>query len=172
MMDDMTTEFDPISHATRLRKAIAKKSFCTLATTSPASRAHSAGVVYVWADGALWIHAERTSRKARSIAANPHVGICIPFRRLPVGPPYTIHFQGRAEILDMHDPVAQALVDAGRLKKIAGHGALDMPEGCFLRIQPTGTIHSFGPGVRALDLVRDPLNSGARSVRFDHEVAA
>lgn len=159
--------FDRARHAQRLRRTLAKKSFCTLATTSDAGRSHSAGVVYVWVDGALWVHAERTSRKARSIATNPHVGVCVPFRRLPVGPPYTVHFQARAEIVEMHDPAARALIDAGRLKKIAGHGALEMPEGCFLRIEPTGTIHSYGPGVRAIDLIRDPLNNGARSVRLD-----
>ena len=44
-----------------------------------------------------------------------------------------------------------------------------MPGGCFLKITPTGTVHSFGPGVPTLDLARDPLNNGARSVRLaDH----
>lgn len=150
---------------------MAKKSFCTVATTSPAGRSHSAGVVYDWVDGTLWVHASGSSRKARSIAANPHVGICIPFRRLPVGPPFTIHFQATAELVAMDDPRIRRLLDAGELGGIAGHGALDMPDGCFIAIRPTGRIHSYGPGARIIDLIRDPLNSGAASFEFD-EVGA
>ena len=160
-------EFDRAQHLARLQAIIARKSFCSLATTSEAGRSHSAGVVYVAVDGELWVHVERTSRKARSIATNPHVGVCVVYRRLPVGPPFSIHFQGRAEIVDMDDPAATALIDAGRLGAIVGHGALEMPEGCFVRITPTGTLHSFGPGVRTLDLIRHPLTRGARSVHLD-----
>ena len=143
-------------------RTIARKTFCTLATTSPAGRSHSAGVVYDAVDGTLWVHASAASRKARSIAANPSVGVCIPYRRLPVGPPFTIHFQATAELVAMDDPVIRRLLDAGKLGSIAGHGALDMPDGCFIAIRPTGTIHSYGPGARIIDLIRDPLNSGAR----------
>ncbi len=155
----------------KVLRLMAKKSFCTLATTSPAGRSHSAGVVYDWVDGTLWVHASGTSRKARSIAANPHVGVCIPFRRLPVGPPFTIHFQATAELVAMDDPRIRALLDAGELGGIAGHGALDMPDGRFIAIRPTGRIHSYGPGARIIDLIRDPLNSGAASFQFDEAVA-
>lgn len=151
----------------RVLATIAKRTFCTLATTSPAQRAHSAGVVYVWVDGALWIHTVRTSRKGRNIDANPHVGVSIPFRRLPVGPPFTIHFQARATVVPMDAPEVQTLIEAGRLKAIAGHGALDMTDGCFVKIVPTGMIHSYGPGARLINLIRDPLNNGAASFRLD-----
>lgn len=152
---------------TAILRTMAKKTFCTLATTSPAGRSHSAGVVYDWVDGTLWVHSSRSSRKARSIAVNPHVGICIPFRRLPVGPPFTIHFQATAELVAMDDPRIRRLLDAGELGGIAGHGALDMPDGCFVAIRPTGSIHSYGPGARIIDLIRDPLNTGASSFRLD-----
>lgn len=154
----------------RIMATIAKKSFCTLATTSPAGRAHSAGVVYEAVDGELWVHASAASRKARSIASNPHVGVCIPFRRLPIGPPFTIHFQATAEITAMDGPRARSLLDAGHLKSIAGHGALEMVDGCFIRIEPKGRIHSYGLGARIIDLIRDPLNNGAAHVLLD-EVA-
>ena len=164
--------FDANQHRSRIAKTIAKKSFCTIATTSPAGRSHSAGVVYVWADGAMWIHASSNSRKARSITSNPHAGICIPFRRMPVGPPYTIHFQGQAELVAMDAPEAVALLEAGRLKKIAGPGALDMADGSFIKITPAGNAHSFGPGVKMIEIIKDPLTAGARSVSFSQKVSS
>lgn len=156
----------------KILRTIERKSFCTLATTSPAGRSHSAGVVYDAVDGTLWIHTMAGSRKARSIAANPEVGVCIPFRRLPVGPPFTIHFQATAEIAAMDDPEVRRLLDAGELGSISGHGALDMPDGCFVAIRPKGTIHSYGLGARTIDLIRDPLNTGARSFRLDERAGA
>lgn len=148
-------------HTQRIAKALRRKTFGTLATVSDAGNPHSAGVVYVWADGAMWVHTMRSSRKARNIAHQPRVGVTVPFRRLPAGPPYTLHFQARAELVAMGDPQVRPLLESRRLKLIAGHGALDEPDGVFVRIVPTGTIHSYGPGARALDLIRDPLHSGA-----------
>ncbi|MDG1266922.1 MAG: pyridoxamine 5'-phosphate oxidase family protein, partial [Ilumatobacter sp.] len=55
----------------KVRKVIDSKTFATLATVSPAGRPHVAGVLYEAADSALWVHTMRSSRKARSIAANP-----------------------------------------------------------------------------------------------------
>lgn len=147
-----------------IRKAISKASFATLATVSSAGLPHVAGVVYEVVEGELWIHTLRTSRKARSISANGSAAVCIPYRRLPVGPPYTVHFQADAQVLDMDSSEAQRLLGVGKLKSISGHGALEMPDGCFVRITPRATVHSFGPGARVMDLIRDPLGSGARSV--------
>lgn len=129
---------------------------------SPAGRSHCAGVVYDFVDGALWVHTMRDGRKAANIAHHTHVGVCVPYRRLPVGPPYTLHFQAVAELLALDDPVAVAHHEAGRLDSITGHGAMEIDGACFVRIVPRGTIHSFGPGVPVLDLARDPLTSGAR----------
>lgn len=156
---------------TQVLKKLAKKSFCTLATTSPAGHAHSAGVVYEWADDSLWIHVSRTSRKARNIAAAGNAGVCVPFRRLPVGPPFTIHFQAEAELVEMDAPEIRELLAAGSLRSISGHGALDMADGCFVRLTPRRRIHTFGLGVKTLDLIRDPIGSGARSFDLGHKVA-
>ena len=144
-------------------KALRSKSFATLATVSPRGRSHGAGVVYDFVDGTLWIHTMRDSRKGRNIAHNRHVGISVPYRRLPVGPPYTLHFQGLAELVSLDDPVAVGHFEAGRLDSISGHGAMTMDGACFVRIAPTGTIHSFGAGVPVLDLIRNPIETGARS---------
>ena len=151
-------------HRRFITKTLAKKHFCTLATTSPAGRPHSAGVVYEWVDGSVWIHAMASSRKARNIKASGFAAITVPFRRLPAGPPFTIHFQARAEIVELDDLDALQLVSAGALKEISGHGAMDEPDGCFLRVRPSGTIHSYGPGARVVDLIRDPLHNGSGQV--------
>ena len=142
-----------------IAKALRKKTFATLATVSPKGRSHSAGVVYDFVDGALWIHTMRDGRKGRNIAHNRHVGICVPYRRLPVGPPFTLHFQGVAELVPLDDPEAVRHYEAGRLDSISGHGAMEMDGACFVRITPTGMIHSFGPGVPVLDLARNPLEN-------------
>lgn len=155
----------------RIERTIATRSFCTVATTSPAGRAHVAGVLYDAVDGTLWIHTTTGSRKARSVAANPHVGVCIPFRRLPFGPPYTIHFQARATVVAMDDPEVRRLVDARELRTITAHGALDLRDGCFLKLEPHGSVHSYGPGARVLDLIRDPLHHGAASFPVDGAVS-
>jgi len=168
-MDDMQTQtliesstvYCGPNHGVAIRKILTKRSFCTLSTTSPQQRPHAAGVVYIWANNALWVHTLRSSRKGRNIAANDRVGICVAFRKLPVGPPFTIHFQASACLVDMQSSEALALVEAGELNAIT---ELDMKDGCFVRITPRGTVHSFGPGARILDLIRNPLESGARSV--------
>ncbi len=156
----------------KILATIEAKSFCTIATVSPKGFPHSAGVVYEAVDGCLWFHTLRTTRKARNIAENPKLGVCIPFRRLPVGPPFTIQFQAKAELIDMDGPEASALLAAGRLKSITGHGELEMPDGCFVRIEPRGKIHSFGPGARIIDLIRDPLGTGARVFSLDDPTSA
>ncbi len=77
------------SQARIIAKALRKKTFATLATVSPKGRSHSAGVVYDFVDGALWIHTMRDGRKGRNLAHNRYVGICVPYRRLPNSFPST-----------------------------------------------------------------------------------
>ena len=176
-MDNMTTltqapttgDVD-LKQLRKVRKVIASKSFVTLASTSPAGRPHVAGVIYDSSDGALWVHTMRSSRKARNIDANPHVAICIPFRKLPAGPPYTVQFQATARVVEMDDSEVVGLIRAGRLKTVSAHGALEEPDGVFVRIVPNGTVHSYGLGANPVDLVRDPLHTGARTVTLDPEL--
>lgn len=162
------------SHRTMILNRLTKQTFCTLATSSKAGFPHVAGVVYEAVDSGaaapdLWVHTTRSSRKARSIAARGRVAICVPFRRLPVGPPFTIHFQADAELVAMDDAKAQQVMDLGHLGSITAHGELDLPDGCFVRITPRGTLHSFGPGARILDLIRDPIGTGGRSFHLESE---
>jgi hypothetical protein len=140
-------------------RALGKRSFATLATVSAAQRPHVAAVLYALVDTTLYVSTERDSRKARNIAANPHVGVCVPVRRLPVGPPASIQFQATADILANDDPEIVRLAGAGRLKAITGHGELELPDGCVLRVTPAGRINTYGLGMSLLALLRDPLNA-------------
>lgn len=144
----------------RVRAAIEKRTFATLASTSPAGKPHVAGVLYELVEDALFINTLRTSRKARNIAANSSVAVCLPVRRLPVGPPSTIQFQSTAELLDVDDALIRGHLDAGRLESITGHGELDHPDGCFLRIVVPSRLVTYGLGMSIRTLIADPLAAG------------
>lgn len=143
---------------------LARRTYATLATTSPAGRPHAAGVAYAAVAGPdgvpeLYVSTDLDSRKARNVAANPHVGVVVAVRRLPVGPPATVQFQGTAEILDLDDPGLRALAATGALKAVTGHGELERAGACFLRIRPGRRLHTFGLGMSLIALLRDPLNA-------------
>ncbi len=150
----------------RVRRAIRRRSFAVLSTVSPAGFPHAAGVGYASVDTTLYVNTERSSRKARNVAADDRVAVVIPVRRLPVGPPFTMQFQGRATVLSMDDPEIADLVAAEALRSITSHGELDEPDGCFLRIVPSLRIHTYGIGVSAIAVARDPLHVGAGSVEI------
>jgi general stress protein 26 len=162
----MTTETQPnktlVLDQDDFTKPLGKRSFCTLATVSAANRPHVAGVIYASVDTTLYVNTASNSRKARNIADNPHVGVCIPVRRLPVGPPSTLQFQGTAEILPPDHPEIRELLASGQLKAITSHGELDDPGNCFLRIKPAGRINTYGLGMPLYRLLRDPLNAAGQ----------
>lgn len=144
----------------RVHRAITKRSFATLATVSPAGHPHVAGVLYEEVDGHLYVSTLASSRKARNIAVNGRVGVCIPIRRLPVGPPATVQFQAVADVLPADDPAISGLVADGRLASITGHGELELADGCFLRIEVPGRLLTYGLGMPLRTLLRDPLGGG------------
>lgn len=146
-----------------VRTALARRSYAVLATVSPAGRPHAAGVLYTMVGDDLWLSTETTGRKGRNLLAHPHVGVTVPVRRLPVGPPATIHFQGRADVLTAADPEVQRLVATGDLKAITSHGELDLPDGCFVRITPGRTIHTYALGMSLWSVLRNPLASAGRA---------
>ena len=166
-MNETTHSPDHASHAgaptfEQVERAIRRRSFGTLATTSPAGRPHAAGVLYAYAENALYVSTLRASRKARNVAANPAVFFCLPVRRLPVGPPSSVQFAADAAILDNDDPEVRRLAAAGRLKKITGHGELELAGGCFVRITPGATFHTYGIGMPLRRLIRDPLDAAGK----------
>ncbi len=146
-----------------VRRALAKRSYAVLATVSPAGRPHAAGVLYTMVGDDLWLSTETTSRKGRNLLASPHVGVTVPVRRLPIGPPATIHLQGRAEVLAVDDPEVRRLVATGDLKAITSHGELEIPDGCFVRITPARTIHTYALGMSLWSALRNPLAAAGRT---------
>ncbi|MEO1061809.1 MAG: pyridoxamine 5'-phosphate oxidase family protein [Actinomycetota bacterium] len=163
MHNDTTNPTTPVLRRpdpVEVRRAIDRRSFATLATSSPAGRPHVAGVLYEAVDDALYVSTMRPSRKARNIEANPDVAVVIPIRRLPVGPPSTVQFQTTATVLDSDGPEIQALVAAGELTSITGHGELELAGGCFLRIALPRRLVTYGLGMPIRALISDPLSGG------------
>lgn len=146
---------------TRIQRIIAKRSYCTLATVSRSGRPHVAGVLYELVDSALYVNTTSTSRKARNVDHEPHVAVVIPIRRVPAGgPPSALQFQSTAALLAVDDPEIVRLLAAGRLASISGHGELDLPGSCFVRIDLPPRMHTYGLGMSLLSLIRAPLEGG------------
>ncbi len=152
------------AHERRIRNAIDARSFAVVATVSAAGHPHAAGVIYANDGLVLYVSTHRSSRKARNIAANGRASIVVPVRKLPIGPAFEIHFQATARLLDNDDTQITALARRGVLAAITKHGELDDPDSCVVEIRPTGRLHTYGLGVSALAVARDPLHVGAGMV--------
>lgn len=137
----------------------------TLATVSQTGKPHVAGVLYSFADGRFYVSTLRESVKARNIQSSPEVAVSIPIRRAPVGPPSTVQFQGRAELLDLDAPAIRSLADQGWIEEVISHGELELDGGCFIRISPASRWITYGLGMSVVELARNPLEA-AGSVRF------
>lgn len=149
-----------------IQAAIAKRSFATLGTTSASHRPHAVAVLFAPVGDVLYVSTLRSSRKAKNIAANPHVFVSIPVRRIPVGaPPSTIQFAAIAELLPVDDPDVTSLARTGQLKRITSHGELDLPDGCIVRIVPDQKIHTYGLGMSLYTLAKNPLDAAATITR-------
>jgi general stress protein 26 len=142
-----------------IRRAIARHSFCTLATASAANRPLVTGVLYSSVDQHVYVSSLTSSVKVRNVRENARVALCIPVRRYPVGPPFTVQFQGLAEVLAVDEPEVTQLVASRRLKRITSHGELAHPDACVLRITPGPTVATYGLGVGLRELLRQPLTA-------------
>jgi hypothetical protein len=145
-------------------KKIAKRSFCTLATTSAGNLPHVAGVLYAPVEGVLYVNTLRTSRKSKNITRNPQAFVCVPVRRLPIGPPSSIQFGATVNIHEVDHPDIVRLVQSGALKSITSHGELDLPESCFLVITPNARMHTYGLGMPMHQLIRNPLEASGIAI--------
>lgn len=157
--------FDPEHQLELIRRAVARRSFCVLATSSADGRPHAVGLLYAPVDLTLYVITGSDTVKVRNIRENPRVAVCIPVRKYLLGPPMAVQFQGAARVLEADDPTIQQLLTAGRLRKIAGLGAVDKPGTCFLEVTPTRRVSSYGLGISLLRLMRD-VSQGARSVEL------
>ena len=149
-----------------VRRAIARRSFAVLATSSAANRPHSAGVLYATTPHGLFVSTSGGSVKARNVRENGRVGVSIPVRKVPLGPPFVVQFQTAAEVLPIDHPLIRALLAAGELKSLTSHGELDLPDSVFLRLRMPRRVVTFGLGVPLLSVVRHPLDAG-RSVDLE-----
>ena len=148
----------------KLKRIIAKRHFCTLATASAGGAPHLVGVTYQYVDGHLYIATGAPSKKARNIRENPRVAVHIPVRQYPMGPPWSVQFQGTASVLDNDDPEIVRLLESGKivlppllpkwLKKITRVGTLEEPDGCFLKVKPARKIHTYGIGISMREVLR------------------
>jgi nitroimidazol reductase NimA-like FMN-containing flavoprotein (pyridoxamine 5'-phosphate oxidase superfamily) len=151
----------------KLLRTIAKRHFCTLATASASGAPHIAGVTYQYLDGYLYVATAAYSKKARNIRANPRVAVHIPVRQYPVGPPWSVQFQGTCSVLDPEDGEIVRLLESGKLKSITRLGVLEKePDGCFLKIKPARKIQTYGLGLSLIEVIRD-LPHGHRTVVLD-----
>lgn len=143
-----------------VRRAVARRSFAVLATSSAANRPHSAGILYALTPHGLLVSTSGESVKARNVRETGRAGVTIPVRKVPVGPPFVVQFQTAAEVLPIDDPLVRELLAAGELKRITSHGELDLPDSVFLRLRMPRRVVTFGLGVPLLSVARHPLDAG------------
>ncbi len=150
----------------QLKKIISRRSYCTLASATPDGKPHAVGIMYKFVDGAFYFATGSDTKKAKNVQRNPNVAICIPVRKYPVGPPFSIQFTGTAASLSREDAEIVALLKAGKLKSITGFGVLNEPDLCFIKVKPAPKIHTYGIGVPLRELLKAPAHAD-RTVVFD-----
>src|SRR6266508_676166 len=159
-----TKEHSPSPEA--IKREIVRRSFCTLATASADGAPHAVGINYAFLDGHLYLATSPLSKKVHNIRQNPRVAVFIPVRKYPMGPPWSIQFQGTATVLSREDPEIVGLLKAGKLKQITRFGVLDKePDVCFLKVKPAKKIHTYGLGIPLRPTLRHTAQ-GDRAVHF------
>ncbi len=141
--------------ASAVKKALQRRHFCVLATASPDGIPHAVGVQYEYVNGHLYFITFEATKKVRNIRRNQNVAVAIPVPKYPMAPPFSVQFQGIAKILEPQDPEIISLLEHGKLKHITGHGVLNQPGGCFLKVTPCRKIHTYGLSIPVLTLLRD-----------------
>jgi nitroimidazol reductase NimA-like FMN-containing flavoprotein (pyridoxamine 5'-phosphate oxidase superfamily) len=155
------------SLAKQVQKEMVRRSFCTLATAGADGAPHAVGVNYEFVGGHLYFATGESSKKMHNIRQNPRVAVFIPVRKYPMGPPFSIQFQGTATILSRDEPEIVGLLKAGKLKKITRFGVLEKePDACFLKVKPAEKVHTYGLGIPLLTLIRNTAQ-GDRTVDFN-----
>jgi hypothetical protein len=70
-----------------------------------------------------------------------------------------VQFQAEAEVLGVDDAQVVRLVADRRLASITGHGELELPGSCFIRIALPRKLHTYGLGMLLISLIRHPLEA-------------
>jgi len=144
---------------------VQKRLFAVLSYVNPKGQARSAGIVYVVRDRVLYIGTEKGSWKAKHVAGNPNVALCvnipkrIPFLPWIKIPDATISFSATARVLTV-DETSPEIIDV-LLKGMVDDPALRETT-CVLEVRPTGDFVTYGVGVPLLDM-RDPEKARGRA---------
>lgn len=157
--------FDVTAHRARAKRELAKASFATIATTSASNRPHVVGIRYALIDDRCYIVVHEQSIKVRNIRQNPHVAISVPIRKVPFFPPYSIQFQGTAEIVSLEDPHIRRLIEENAFKRISTRKDLEKPGQVVIRVTPGKRLSTYGFGFSPLQIIRD-AQSAMRSVEW------
>lgn len=163
-------------------KALRKRDFAVLSTVSGDGRPYAAGINYgVSLPGApfgIYLMTRRHLKKARNIAENPDVSLVVPLTRrlLWFLPPPTIHFQGKAEILDWKDEAGTRTFESffmGRqiLRKYEEASGRGETRICFVRVTPNEEISTYMVGYPVWEISRR-MESGAARVKIPAEFRA
>jgi hypothetical protein len=164
-----TLTFDSVVNALR------KRDFAVLSTVGPDGTPYAAGINYgVSRPGApfgIYLMTRRHLKMARNIVENPNVSLVFPMTRrlLWFLPPPTIHFQGRAEILDWRDVAGTKtfesfFMDRQILRKYEEANGRGETRICFVRIVPNGEINTYMVGYPVWEISRR-MESGAMKVK-------
>ena len=151
--------------------------FGILSTVSAEGKPFSAGLNYGVGhadDGlAIYVMTRRHLRKARNVAANPHISLVVPLprRALLFLPPATIQLTGGAEILDWADRAGTEVFGRfwmGRRILAAYEKSRRVGETrvCFLRITPDPVVHTYMVGSSVWDLSKR-MESAAATVTIE-----
>ena len=144
-------------------KELRKRSFAVLSTIDEQGTPHAVGVEYGVAPsgGAIYVMTRKHLKKARNIAADPHVALVVPLTRrlLWFLPPPSIQFQGTAEIVDRSDQEGLRTFQTffmGRriLKMYEEFERRGETRVCFLRIVPEPEISTYMVGHSIWELSR------------------
>lgn len=152
-----------------IEREIRRRSYGILSTVSREGRPHSTGVLYgVSARNrhfALFVLTDRRYKKARDIAVNDNVSFTIPItRRLPLFPPNSIQFQGRATLLPLTDEEGKAAFGTSLLlRRTLSQLSQKTETSTFIRINPNPILYPYGIGFSLLNQMQAIGSAKGRS---------
>lgn len=129
-------------------KQLRKKNFGVFTTLSPQSRPHSVGVVYAISPSnqpfGIYLITRSVLKKAKNLQNNPNISFAVPFPRFlfRMIPAPCIQFQGKAEIISIHDPIASKAFQSS----IVLRRSTELGQSIFIKIVPDDKIFCFGIG--------------------------
>ena len=144
-MDDLTDE---------VRKILRKNIWLVLSTVNENNRPHSCVVVYQSDGYKITVLTGSDTVKVKNIKKNDKVSVTIPFRKnffhkLIPAPPAELHFSATAEIVPKGDEEARKIYN--KFLKHAENSGVD-EDSIFIKITPSNTIHTYGVGIKLLEL--------------------